>query len=50
MTYRLLPWLTFEASYKYFQQKGTGANAGFSDYQDNIFTLGLTASEKFRLY
>ena len=50
LTYRLLPWLTFEASYKYFQQKGTGANAGFSDYQDNIFTLGLTASDKFRLY
>jgi hypothetical protein len=50
LTYRLLSWLNFEASYKYFQQTGTGATAGISDVRDHLFTIGLTASDKFRLY
>lgn len=50
LTYRLLSWLNFVASYRYLQQQGTGAAAGVSDLRDNVITLGLTATEKFRLY
>jgi hypothetical protein len=50
LTYRLLSWLDFDASYRYLQQSGTGASAGVADLRDHIFTLGLTATDRFRLY
>jgi hypothetical protein len=50
LSYQLLRWLTFDASYRYFQQSGTGASAGVSNLTDNVFTIGLTAKDSFRVY
>ena len=52
LSYRLLRWLTFDASYRYYHQSPTGnsANAGVANLTDNIFTIGLTATDKFRVY
>jgi len=52
LTYRILSWLTFEGSYKYFQQNASSGSAttGASNLTDHLVTIGLTATDRFRLY
>jgi hypothetical protein len=52
LSYQLLRWLTFDASYRFFQQSGVGnsANVGISNLTDHIVTIGVTAKDKFRVY
>lgn len=46
ISYQLLRWLSVEASYRYQQQDD---RAGSQDLQKNVFFLGLTATDQFRL-
>ena len=46
ISYRLLRWLSVEASYRYQRQDD---RAGSQDLQKNVFFLGLTASDQFRI-
>ena len=46
ISYQLLRWLSLEASYRYQRQDD---RAGSQDFQKNVFFLGLTASDQFRL-
>jgi hypothetical protein len=46
-TYRLLRWLSIEGSYRYQRQED---RVGTRDLQRNVFFLGLTVSDLFRLY
>ena len=47
VTYRLLRWLSIEGSYRYQRQED---RVGTRDLERNIFSLGLTVSDQFRLY
>ena len=46
ISYQLLRWLSVEASYRYQRQDD---RAGSQDLQKNVFFLGLTATDQFRL-
>ena len=46
ISYQLLRWLSLEASYRYQQQDD---RTGSLDFKKNVFFLGLTASDQFRL-
>ncbi len=48
LTYRLLKWLTLNASYTFYRQIGSGT--GVTDVDRHVFSLGLTASDQFRVY
>jgi hypothetical protein len=45
--YRLLEWLSLEASFRHQTQDD---RSGPNDVKRNVFSIGLTASDRFRLY